>query len=132
MQRHPSRHTNIKYMLAGGTVLAALGLLTEPQNLMSNLMAQHSSIKNECQTVVHRQASLSREQLTRILSVPERSAKDQVRQVVQQPYCTLPTVQARAGVAAQREAYPLAFDAQTWLVLLYEGNEYAGYAFSFR
>jgi hypothetical protein len=119
-------------MLAGGTVLAALSLLVEPQNLMSNLMARTSSLKNECQTMVQPQATLSREQLTRLLSVPERSAKDQVRQIVQQPYCTLPAVQARAGVTAQREAYPLAFDPQTWLVLLYEGNEYAGYAFNFR
>ncbi|NJP12002.1 MAG: hypothetical protein HC866_23115 [Leptolyngbyaceae cyanobacterium RU_5_1] len=29
-------------------------------------------------------------------------------------------------------AYPLAFDPQTWFIVLYEGDEYAGYSFSFR
>ncbi|WP_179228673.1 hypothetical protein [Leptolyngbya ohadii] len=30
---------------------------------------------------------------------------------------------------SERAVYPLAFDRQTWLVVLYEGEEYAGYQF---
>jgi hypothetical protein len=75
---------------------------------------------------------LSREQLSRLLAVPERSNQKQVRQVVSKPFCKLQNLQVRAGVTAEREAYPLAFDPNTWLVVLYEGDEYAGYSFSFR
>jgi hypothetical protein len=77
-------------------------------------------------------AILSREQLSRFLSVPERSSKAQVRQVMKEPYCQLPPVDVRSGVSSRREAYPLAFDTQTWLIVLYEGDEYVGYTFSFR
>jgi hypothetical protein len=48
------------------------------------------------------------------------------------PYCRLSELEVRAGVRAQREAYPLAFDPQTWFVVLYEGDQYTGYSFSFR
>jgi hypothetical protein len=55
-----------------------------------------------------------------------------LRQVVEKPYCKLQNIQVRKDATAQREAYPLAFDPETWLVVLYEGEEYAGYSFSFR
>jgi hypothetical protein len=50
---------------------------------------------------------------------------------VSEPYCKLPTLNVRAGVEAEREAYPLEFDPATTLVILYENDEYAGYRFSF-
>ncbi|MEX0272239.1 hypothetical protein AB3R30_24265 [Leptolyngbyaceae cyanobacterium UHCC 1019] len=119
--------SGVKYMLAGGSVLAALGLLVDPQGLLPK-----TSAKDSCQQVIRETAVLSREQLTQMLSVPERANKQAIRQVMQLPYCRLSTIQPRAGITAEREAYPLAFDPKTWLVVLYEGDEYAGYSFSFR
>jgi hypothetical protein len=128
MKHLQSRATSVKYVLAGGSVLAALGLLMDPHGAMPTSAAS----RNACQELVQSQAVLSREQLSRLLTVPERSSRLQVRQVIPEPYCKFSDVQIRAGATAQREAYPLTFDSQTWLVVLYEGNEYAGYDFSFR
>lgn len=85
-----------------------------------------------CETVVAPNAVLSRDQLAQLLTLPERSPSNQVRERVAQPYCQLADLEVRAEVMAQREAYPLAFDPQTWLILLFEGEEYAGYAFAFQ
>lgn len=126
---NPPTRSGVKYMLAGGSIIAALGLLIEPQGLLSKTASQDEDI---CQQVVQETAVLSREQLTQVLSVPERANKQAIRRVMKLPYCRLKTVQLRAGITAEREAYPLAFDPKTWLVVLYEGDEYAGYSFSFR
>ncbi|MFG6098359.1 hypothetical protein SPB21_24130 [Leptothoe sp. ISB3NOV94-8A] len=93
--------------------------------------ASTASQQAHCNDVVSDDAKLSREQLAQLLTIPERDAKERVRQVVSEPYCALPTLKVRSGVDAEREAYPLAFDPGTTLVILYENNEYAGYRFSF-
>ncbi|MGA7936232.1 MAG: hypothetical protein WCA35_21945 [Kovacikia sp.] len=128
MNRRKSHAASVKYMLAGGSVVAALGLLGGPRGLLPN----PSLAKDTCQEVVQSKTVLSREQLSRLLAIPERSPRVQVREVLKAPYCKLSTLQIRTGEPSQREAYPLAFDPQTWLVVLYEGDEYAGYSFSFR
>lgn len=128
MHRRKSRTNSMKYMLAGGSVVAAVGLLADPRSLLP----PPAPTKAICQEVVQSKAILSREQLSRFLTVPERSSKTQVRQVMKEPYCQLPPVDVRSGVSSRREAYPLAFDTQTWLIVLYEGDEYVGYTFSFR
>ena len=81
--------------------------------------------------VISEEATLSRAQLATLLTIPERDAKSRIREIVSEPYCQLPSINVRAGVEAEREAYPLAFDPGTTLVILYENNEYAGYRFSF-
>ncbi len=128
MHRRNSRANSMKYMLAGGSVVAAFGLLADPRGLLP----PPAPTKEVCQEIVQSKAILSRDQLTKLLAVPERSPKAQVRQVVKEPYCQLPAAELRAGVSSRREVYPLAFDMQTWIVVLYEGDEYAGYSFSFR
>lgn len=100
--------------------------------LPSRLSSQVPAKADVCQQEVQPESVLSRPELTELLSVPERSAKEAVRQVIAEPYCRMAPVEVREGVTAEREAYPLAFDPQTWLVVLYEGDEYAGYDFSFR
>ncbi len=130
---HHARHavigaSGIKYMLAGGTVVAAIGLLGDPSAMLNKLTPP----KEQCQQVIQPQAILPRDRLSQFLTIPERSQQAQVRQVMQEPFCRLPDVQVRAGVIAKREAYPLAFDPNTWLVVMYEGDEYVGYSFSFR
>lgn len=126
MNRH--NRSGVKYMLAGGSMIAALGLWVDPQGLLP----KNDPAKDSCQQVIHETAVLSREQLTQVLSVPERANKQAIRQVMKLPYCRLSAIQPRAGMTADREAYPLAFDPKTWLIVLYEGDEYVGYSFSFR
>lgn len=124
---HHFWHAGVKYMLAGGTVVAALGLVVEPQALMAKL----SPPPETCQQVIQPQAVLPRDRLSQLLTLPEKATQEQVRQVIQQPYCQL-SPQPAQGNAAKREAYPLAFDPQTWLIVSYEGDAYTGYSFSFR
>jgi hypothetical protein len=128
MTQANSRGTGMKYMLAGGSVVAAIGLLIDPSTLLPNAQLT----KDSCQEIIQQQATLSRDELSRLLTIPERSNRSQVRQVISQPFCKLQKVQIRVGATSQREAYPLEFDPSTWLVVLYEGDEYAGYSFSFR
>jgi len=128
MNRRKSHAANVKYMLAGGSLVAAVGLIGDPRGLLP----ASTSVKDSCQEVIQSKAALSRDQLSRLLTIPERSDKAQVRQVMKDPYCKLSTLNLRSGEPSQREAYPLAFDPQTWVVVLYEGNEYVGYSFSLR
>ena len=116
-----------KFLVAGGSMLALATLLINPNK--SQEVAPKIDI---CQKRIETTAVLSRAQLSQLLSVPERSAKESVRKIVEAPYCVLQPLELRAGAEAQREAYPLAFDPQTWFVVLYENEEYAGYDFSFR
>lgn len=128
MEHPKKRGAGIKYMLAGGTVVAALGMLMEPQSLFARM----TTAKTSCQEVIQPKSVLSREQLSQLFTVPDRAPKEQLRQVTKAPYCRLATVATQAGVAPEREAYPLAFDPQTWLVVTYEGGEYTGYTFNFK
>jgi hypothetical protein len=124
----PSTQPNgMKYLLAGSSMLAVLGLLVDFSSLF-----QPAQPRDICEEVVQPQAVLSRDELSQLLTISERDSKEAVRTVVSEPYCIMPSVEIRAGVLAEREAYPLEFDPETWFVVLYEGDEYAGYAFSFR
>ncbi len=116
--------------IIGGWALAALAFFGDFSGHQSGVIAK-SFKRDLCHTVIQPSTVLSREALAKLLAIPERSPQEQIRQVVPQPYCQLSDVEVRAGAIAQREAYPLAFDPKTWLVVLYEGNEYAGYAFRF-
>lgn len=108
-------------------MLALMAFLV-PNSLKSSAPPQ----PEVCSQVVQAQSFLSRNELSQLLAVPERASREAVRQVVAEPYCLLPPLAVREGEMAEREAYPLEFDPQTWLVVLYEGGEYAGYDFSFR
>lgn len=125
LRRTPRRRSY--YWLAAGWVLA---LASFGLDMGQWFKAEAAAQKDLCQEVTQSTAVLSREQLAKLLAIPERSEKKTVREIVETPYCTLPHLEVRAGVQAVREAYPLAFDPDTWLVVLYEGEEYAGYGFS--
>lgn len=116
-------------LLAGGGVgmLALAALIVVPKPAQESLRA----VSDVCQEKVAPQSVLSRGELSQLLAIPERSSKEAVQQVVDAPYCTLSPAAIREGALAEREAYPLEFDPQTWLVVLYEEGEYAGYDFSF-
>ena len=121
------RSPDFKYLLAGGSLLAGFVLVGDISSVF-----EAEPVANVCQEIVQPDAVLSRDSLSRLISIPERDAKSSVREILNEPYCVLPSIEIRSGELAEREAYPLAFDPQTWVVLLYEGDEYAGYDFSFQ
>ena len=119
-------------LVAASLSMVLVALLFDFERIQAFLTSPSTSSQPAaCNTVVSSESQLSREQLAKLLTIPERDAKAQVRQVVSEPYCQLPTLKVRSGVDAEREAYPLAFDPGTTLVILYENDEYAGYRFSF-
>jgi hypothetical protein len=119
-----------KQIVAGGSALLAIGLLMD-FHVLPSFGIRRNGVE-PCQQVVQSQSKLSREQLARLLSIPEGDRKQRVRDILKDPYCKLADLQIRAGANAQREAYPLEFDPQTWLVILYEGEQYAGYRINSR
>lgn len=123
----------VKPAIAGGLMFAFMGIFFDFSSLPEklNIGGEKEISYSACQEIVSEESRLSRDQLLQLLAIPERDSKEKVREVVQEPYCTLPTVEIRSGVAAEREAYPLEFEPETRLVILYEDNEYAGYRFSF-
>ncbi len=133
----------IKPLLAGGLMFSLITILLDINGakslfnnpaLFANFSVQKSSMESlakSCEGTINKTAQLSREQLLQLLAVPERSSASKARQILKEPYCQLSTLQVRAGAASQREAYPLAFDPTTALVILYENDEYAGYRFKY-
>ena len=122
----------VKSIVAGGVVIAAAVVLFDVRS-MGGWFARSQPQVNEksCHEFVQTEAKLSREQLAALLAIPERDSKERVREVVSEPYCRLASLNVRADVQAEREAYPLEFDPKTQLVILYENDEYAGYRFNF-
>ncbi len=124
--------TLLKPLLAGGLMFALAGLLLDTFSLLPGRASSPTTTRLEtCDTIIEADSQISREQLAQLLAVPERDSKARVQEIVAEPYCTLPTLEVRSGVSAERAAYPLAFDPTTQLVILYENDEYAGYRFSF-
>jgi hypothetical protein len=123
----------LKPVLAGGLLLV-IGLMAldrlGPGRLW--LTTTGSRAAEGCEKIVQSNAQLSREQLAKLLAVPERDPKEKVRGIVAEPYCSLPQLQVRSGVSSEREAYPMAWDPSVQIVILYENDEYAGYRFRFQ
>lgn len=115
-------------LLLGGAVVAAIGLaIAQLQVAPSN----HQGIDPSqfCQEIVQPKAVVTREQLAKLLTISERDQRAKVQGIVKQPYCKLPSLSIRAGATVERDLYPFASDAQTWLVIAYEGDTYVGYGF---
>jgi hypothetical protein len=113
-----------------GMVVGLAALLMDVQRVVP--FDRLANRPENCQGEVNEGVVISREQLAQFLAISERDTKAKVEQVLQAPYCQLPSLEIRAGAASERAVYPLAFDPQTWLVVLYEGEEYAGYQFRFQ
>lgn len=136
MRRRPrkafraERRSPRNVLLAGGSMLAVAALVVGPKPIVDRA-AERSANTVVCQETVQAQSVLSRSELSELLAIDERAPKGDVRAVIEEPYCTLSAVEVREGVTAQREAYPLEFNPETWFIVLYEGEEYAGFDFSF-
>ncbi len=81
-----------------------------------------------CQAMVNGDQHLSRAQLTQFLSVAQATPQTTVHETIAPPYCTL----SKASQPKQSEAYPLAFDPDTWFVVNYDQGVYTGYDFIFQ
>jgi hypothetical protein len=126
------RLTPAKSIIAGGLIVLTAIVLLDLQNRRASMARSRTQVNDDaCQEFVQTEATLSRAQLAQLLTIPERDSKERVREVVAEPYCRLAQLTVRAGVNAEREAYPLEFDPKTQLVILYEDNEYAGYRFNY-
>lgn len=131
MKTRGSQTSTFNTLLAGGLMFTLFGLMVDVQNIRPK---EESAVRQfeGCEGDVQANVILSREQLAEVLSVAERDAKEKIRAILAEPYCVLPSVEIRYGVQAEREVYPLDFDPKAWLVILYEGDEYAGYRISFQ
>jgi hypothetical protein len=128
----PRQASFFKPVIAIGLMAALVGIVFDVRGITGNLRLPERPIRYDaCGEIVQESSTLSRDELVQLLAIPERDTKERVREVIAEPFCTLPTVEIRSGVVAEREAYPLEFDPTTKLVILYEDNEYAGYRFSF-
>lgn len=136
-QKPPAR----KALWAGGSVVTLALLVIVPTRMNPQAVDPSS-----CQTVVRSGAEISRDQISRLLAVPEGSNKAAVRQVIEKPYCLLPdqpnspqnsadsqkAAPKPSPASVAREAYPLAFDPTAWVVVNYEADSYVGYDFVFK
>jgi hypothetical protein len=122
----------LKPFIAGGLMLVIGLMALNDLGVRRWLATAHPKASQGCEKIVQSNAQLSREQLAKLLAVPERDPKEKVRTIVAEPYCSLPQLQVRSGVVSEREAYPMAWDPSVQLVILYENDEYAGYRFRFQ
>ena len=116
-------------LMAGGSMLALAALLITPN--LGKDQGQESS-PFTCVKLEQSQSLVSRDRLKALLETDLQAPKATVQELLKQPYCVMSPGKTEAGQPADREAYPLEFDPQTWLVVLYEGDRYAGYDFRFR
>lgn len=123
---------NPNQLLAGAAAFLALGLFVEMQGLPS---FGNKDPNVECEKVTKRDAILSETQIGKLLAVKKGESKDTLRSFLKEPYCTLRPESIQAGASNDREVYLVAsddfvqFDPKTKLVVLYQGDEYAGYRF---
>ncbi|WP_088891350.1 hypothetical protein [Leptolyngbya ohadii] len=123
----PASPVGAQAMLIAGMVVGLAALVMDVRRGVP--LDRFTERPEDCQGEANANVIISREQLAQFLTISERDSKAKVEQVLQTPYCLLPSLEIRAGTPSERAVYPLAFDRQTWLVVLYEGEEYAGYQF---
>ncbi|WP_156119890.1 hypothetical protein [Leptolyngbya sp. KIOST-1] len=123
------RHQPRQVLVAGGSVLALAALLITP-NLNQETAQEVEPFT--CLRQEQPQALVSRDQVKKLLETDLQASKATVQEFLKAPYCVLSPGKTEAGLPADREAYPLEFDPQTWLVVLYDGDRYVGYDFRFR
>jgi len=133
-QHHPSRSSGGRHrqmLMAGGSMLALAALVVTPSINRTN-SAPSTGAADVCIKQVDKQSLVSRDELKAVIDLDPSTAKDKVRNIVDQPHCVLESRAAENGVQVEREAYPLEFDPQTWFVLQYQDGKLAGFDFSFR
>jgi hypothetical protein len=126
--KHTEMNPILRLLPIAGLAAVVVGLMMDVGRTSS---VDTSNTAEACTGEINDGVIISREQLAAFLTISERDSKARVQELLQTPYCHLPNLEIRAGVPAERVVYPLAFDPTTWLVVLYEQEEYAGYEFRF-
>lgn len=132
MPSPPTAQPLRRWLLCSGWLAALFTLAASLGNGRQGQVIAQAFRQDLCESPPQAEAIVSRAQLAKLLTIPERSPQSAIREQLPRAYCQLAPLELRAEVTAQREAYPLAFDPQTWLILLFEEGEYAGYAFQFQ
>jgi hypothetical protein len=114
-------------LLIGGVILTVISIALNQTEI--TLPDSPLDPNQFCQEIVQPKSVITREQLAKLLTIPERQQRAKVQAIAKQPYCKMSNLSIRAGATTEREAYPLASDPQTWLVVAYEGGTYVGYGF---
>lgn len=117
----------VKVLLIGASVAVAV-LLVRPKFIFADSVANSNDREKVCYETVDPHKLISKHELAAMLTIPEREPKDSVTQILGAPHCFLKPLELRKDALAVREAYPLEFDRNRWLIILSEGEEYAGYA----
>lgn len=127
-QKHKQEYLRIPLvlLLLSATVAAAIKLLWQFNPNLLSMTAFKSTEELQCAEVVTPDAVLSRERILKLMAIAEGTTKTRVRSVLKAPYCRLKPITVRAGVAAEREVYPLEFDPKIWVIVLYEEDNYVG------
>jgi len=116
-------------LVAGGSMLALAAFLIHPGAEPGTTPGGDPQV---CITQARGPATLSRDQLKKLIDLDMQTPKADVRELLGEPHCGLGVGRTEANVQAERDAYPLEFDPATWLVVQYENEQYVGYDFSFR
>jgi hypothetical protein len=135
MAKHlaPSR-TSLAYGLqfigiTVGSFLIAGWFLNNPS---WRLPLPSSSQPLQCRGSIQPNNDLSRDQLTQLSQAESSMTQAELQALLGQPYCQVASLELPGGEKAVGEVYPLAFDPQTWLVVLYRDEAFVGYQFEFR
>jgi hypothetical protein len=123
------RPASRKALVAGSSMVALAALWITP-NL--NRLTTPRVSQDNCLKLEQVQNFVSRDRLKKLLEIEPQAAKATVQEVLKEPYCVLEPTTGQADGPVEREAYPLEFDPSTWLVVLYNNDQYSGYDFSFR
>lgn len=140
--RTPLLSLHRRKLLGAGGAITLLAMAT----ILPTQVSSQAIVDSNCEQVIKSGAEISRGQLSSLLAVPTRSTREAVRQVVADPYCTLPAISPTESTEVsvaddlnavtqktiERDAYPLAFDPEAWVVLNYSAGEYQGYDFVFK
>jgi len=119
-------------MLATIVRLPVLGLviiLVAVGTIAYSLPPAPSAISSKavtCAEVGSSAARISRADLAWLLEVPVGSDWAAVMKRLGTPYCFL-----HNGNDLSKVAYPSAWEPSTWIVVIYQGNQYAGYDLSY-
>jgi hypothetical protein len=127
-----SKQLTPRKILATATLFAIVAVVFEQFNRDSSLLSAIATPLHQpvtCAKVIDAKSRLKRETLAQALTIHQGKSHTAIRNVLPKPYCTLNTVAVRSGATTEREAYPLEFKPDTWLVVMYEGDTYEGFDF---
>ncbi len=119
-----------QHSLLIGAILGTIAALVVEMYQERGQLAVHPGDRQQCLRNGQSVGVISRDQLGELGNVAPPIPKHQLHWLPE-PYCQFP-VTGREGRRVVRDAYPLEFDPQTWLVIRYEEDTYVGYDFNFR